>query len=308
MPTRLPGPLGREGQARPRAADKRQVRTHANIPRPAGRRLAAWLLVAAASLAAAGARAAPAHAGAAPFPVTLTVTADTAAGAPEVSVGLQSTPGAACTLILSAAGSRHALPRRRTGSSGATGWHWRPSGLAGDLLWRFTATCRIGTLWSRRQVSYEPGFPGAGALAPADAVPAGTTGASCDGQGLCFSSDPFPVGQCTWYAQGRRPDLFGIVGGNAGSWLSAAHGRVPEGWYPVVGALAIWLPFHEGADADGHVAYVAAVSTDGRILVDDSNWRLTPTSPGLEVHEHWVSSLSPSGFIYGGPAGAGPAG
>ena len=77
-------------------------------------------------------------------------------------------------------------------------------------------------------------------------------------------------------------------------------------WASVVGALAVWLPHSDGVGGEGHVAYVAAVSAEGRILVDDSNWRPTPTSPDLQVHEHWVSAASPSGYIYGGPAGAGP--
>ena len=130
--------------------------------------------------------------------------------------------------------------------------------------------------------------------------------ASCDLQGVRFADDPFPVGQCTWYAEGRRPDVLGIVHGNAGTWLEKAKGRLPEGWFPVVGALAVWLPHHGGVSEPGHVAYVAAVSEEGRILLDDSNWRSTPTSPGLQVHEHWGSAASPSGYIYGGPAGAGP--
>jgi surface antigen len=152
----------------------------------------------------------------------------------------------------------------------------------------------------------EPGFPSAAALDPAGALAPSTPGAACDAQGLCFVADPFPAGQCTWYAAGRRPDLLGVLAGNAGSWLAAARGRVPEGWFPVVGALAVWLPHHAGAGADGHVAYVAAVSPDGNILVDDSNWAPTPSSPRLEVHEHWVPAIAPSGFIYGGPAGSGP--
>jgi surface antigen len=100
--------------------------------------------------------------------------------------------------------------------------------------------------------------------------------------------------------------VLGIVHGKAGTWLEEANGRLPEGWFPVVGALAVWLPYHDRVGELGHVAYVAAVSAEGRILLDDSNWRSTPTSPSLQVHEHWVSAVSPSGYIYGGPAGAGP--
>jgi len=155
----------------------------------------------------------------------------------------------------------------------------------------------------------ELGFPSAGgALVSSTSTAVHAPGSSCDVQGVCFAEDPFPVGQCTWYAAGRRPDLRGIVHGNAGTWLEDARGRVPEGWSPVVGALAVWRPHVGGTGEDGHVAYVAAVSEEGRILIDDSNWTPTPTSPRLQVHEHWVPLSSPSGYIYGGPAGAGPQG
>ncbi len=298
------------GQDRPAGADNRCVitarpntttRAHGTLRAPA------WLIALAVLLLFAAMPAAPAPAGPAPFPVALSVSAATVSGSPRVSVALQSAPGASCTLSVAAAGTRRAFPDRRTSASGRAGWRWRPGALKGDVPWRFTARCRIGKLLSSRWVSVEPGFPVAGgALSPPTSVAHGTAGASCDGQGLCFAGDPFPAGQCTWYAAGRRPDLLGIVAGNAGAWLAAARGRIPEGWYPVVGALAVWLPFHAGADGEGHVGYVAAVSPGGRILVDDSNWRLTPGGPGLEVHEHWVASIAPSGYIYGGPAGSGP--
>jgi surface antigen len=148
----------------------------------------------------------------------------------------------------------------------------------------------------------EPGIPSpAGALAGGVRASPG----SCDAQGVCLAGDPFEVGQCTWYAVGRRPDLMGIVQGNAGGWLQAAAGRVPEGTTPVVGALAVWLSGRAPAGALGHVALVARV-VGGRVLLDDSNWEPTPTSAPLQVHEHWVAAGAPSGYIYGGPAGAGP--
>ena len=61
-------------------------------------------------------------------------------------------------------------------------------------------------------------------------------------QGICFAADPNPVGQCTWYALGRRPDLAGIVDGNASQWLEKAAGKALEGTRPAMGALAVWAP------------------------------------------------------------------
>jgi surface antigen len=137
---------------------------------------------------------------------------------------------------------------------------------------------------------------------PVNGVGSGSS-SSC-AKGVCFSGDPFYLyaGQCTWYAAGRRSDLDGIVHGNAGDWLNEARGRAPEGTTPVVGAIAVWLPDTGGAYGAGHVAYVAGVS-GGSVTVQDFNWG----SPGESYHQHVVSTSSISGYIYGGPAGSGPA-
>jgi surface antigen len=131
----------------------------------------------------------------------------------------------------------------------------------------------------------------------------GRGGSTSCAAGVCFTEDPFYLyaGQCTWYAAGRRPDLRGIVHGNAGDWLNEARGRVAEGKTPVVGAIAVWLPNTGGAFGAGHVAYVAAVS-GGSVTVEDFNWG----RPARSYHRHSVSASAISGYIYGGPAGAGP--
>lgn len=259
------------------------------------------------SLGVSGVRPSQAAAGAPPFPVTLSVSGASQAGVDEVTVLAKSVSHARCALQLGAGKIARSFPSASTDWAGAVRWRWPSVGIASDVRWRFTVTCRMRALWSRRWVDAELGFPSrGGALVTSTSAVAGLPRASCDLQGVCFADDPFPEGQCTWYAEGRRPDVLGIVHGNAGTWLEKAKGRLPEGGFPVVGALAVWLPHHGGVSELGHVAYVAAVSEEGRILLDDSNWRSTPTSPGLQVHEHWVSAASPSGYIYGGPAGAGP--
>ncbi len=259
------------------------------------------------ALGASGIRPMAAAAGAQPFPVSLSVTASAETGVDEVMVVATSVSDSRCVLRVDAGSFAKSFPRAAAGRGGVVRWRWLPRGLASDIPWRFTATCRVGTLWARRWLIAELGFPSSdGALLTSTSTAANLPGASCDVQGMCFADDPFPVGQCTWYAAGRRPDVLGIVHGNAGSWLEEARLRLPEGPLPIVGALAIWLPHYDGAGEDGHVAYVAAASEDGSILIDDSNWTPTPTSPRLQVHEHWVSAGSPSGYIYGGPAGDGP--
>jgi surface antigen len=255
------------------------------------------------AIAAPAAVPAPVAAGTAPFPVALTVTASArTASLNVVDVLARTVAGVRCTLTVGVGRRTSHFPSASVGAAQTAHWRWVPVGLAGDTRWRFTVTCRQGSLWSQRWLGVEPGFPSRGG---ALALAAAGAGARCDPQGVCLADNPFPVGQCTWYAQGRRPDLLGLVSGDAGDWLAEVQGRVPEGWRPAIGALAVWLPFRERMSADGHVAYVAAVSR-GRILLDDSNWIPTDTSPELQVHEHWMSAASPTGYIYGGPAGAGP--
>jgi surface antigen len=244
-----------------------------------------------------------ARASSSPLPVGLNVSANSEGNINRVTASVSSAPGALCQLRVTIGGSVKGFSGRRVGPSGHLGWRWNPPAPAAGTQspWRFYARCTLGQVYAWRTENIEMGFPSrTGAL---DASSQG--GTSCDTQGVCFSDDRFPIGQCTWYAQGRRPDLLGVVHGNAGTWLEAAKGRVPEGTTPLVGALAVWLARSaRGVGAEGHVAYVAAVS-GRRILVEDSNWSATPTSNGLEVHEHWVAADSPSGYIYGGPAGSG---
>jgi surface antigen len=238
-----------------------------------------------------------------PYHVGLRVSANAKAGSVNLLTVAASAPAtASCTLKISAKHLAKTLPSSRLGS---VVWRWRASAGAPEGVWTFTATCREGASWVASWYKAEMGFPErSGALvgAPAKGAPT-ASGASCDSQGVCFANDPLPIGQCTWYAVGRRPDLLSVVYGDAREWLRAARGRVPEGRRPAVGAVAVFVPHSRGGP--GHVAYVAAVSR-GRVLLDDSDWRPTPWSPWLEVHEHWEAARSASGYIYGGPAGNGP--
>ena len=236
----------------------------------------------------------------------------------RITATVSTAPRARCTLTVHEPG-----PRPRSFGSwrrGSVAWQWTSS-VAGELgQWRLVATCREGRRWRRWRLDAQPGLPSIGGAfvsapgvhdaEPTVPVPAGTP---CDRQGICFGEDPFSVGQCTWYALGRRPDLAGIVDGNASAWLEVAAGKAPEGttaagFHAAPGALAVWAANVPPAGPEGHVAYVAAVGGPhgSRLLVDDSNWRPTPQSPGEEVHEHWVSASSVEGYIY--PPGYHPAG
>jgi surface antigen len=218
-----------------------------------------------------------------------------------LSAAVETSASATCELHVSAGAYVRVFHSRQSGS---VSWNWTAPIDAPRGVWTFLATCRAGRAWARWHEHFEMGFPELGRALLAS--PAGAQ--SCDGQGVCFAQDPFEVGQCGWYAEGRRPDLRGIVGivhDDSGAWLGEAAGKVPEGNVPAVGALAVWAPNIPGfSGALGHVAYVAAVS-GSRIFVYDSNWRPTPWSPELQVHEHWDPASSVTGYIYGGPAGDG---
>ncbi len=219
-----------------------------------------------------------------------------------VRVAVSAPARTSCTLQITA---EHFEKPFRSDRLGSVVWNWRAPVRAPKGVWTFAATCSEGARWARYWFQAEMGFPersGALVAAPPVGTPAASSD-SCDSQGVCFASDPFPVGQCTWYAAGRRPDLIGIVHGDAWEWLGAASGRVPEGSRPAVGAIAVFAPGAPGGT--GHVAYVAAIS-GSRVLLDDSNWRPTPWSPWLEVHEHWEPASSASGYIYGGPVSSAP--
>ena len=246
----------------------------------------------------------PVSAGAAslPFRVGLRVSASAKIGPVNLLTVAASAPiTTSCTLQISAPRFEKTLPSRRLGS---VVWRWRAPVHAPKGVWTFTATCREGARWAASWYQGEMGFPErSGALLGAPAAGRRAAAESCDSQGVCFSHDPFPTGQCTWYAAGRRPDLVGVVRGAAREWLRAAKGRIPEGSRPARGAIAVYVPDAPGPP--GHLGYVAAIS-GSRVLLDDSNWRPTPWSPWLQVHEHWVAASAASGYIYGGPAGTGP--
>lgn len=239
-----------------------------------------------------------------PFNVGLRVSADAKAGPVDVLTVAASAPATTrCALQISAARFAKTLPSRRLGSAV---WRWRAPVHPPKGVWKFTAICREGARWAGSWYEGEMGFAQrSGALLGDSAVakPA-PPGESCDSQVVCFANDPFPTGECTWYAAGRRPDLVGVVHGAAREWLAAASGRVPEGSRPALGAIAVYVPNTPGSP--GHVAYVAAIS-GSRVLLDDSNWRSTPWSPRLQVHEHWEDARAASGYIYGGAGGRGAA-
>jgi hypothetical protein len=230
----------------------------------------------------------------APLEPTLVVTAN--ARSRTLAVSLQSVPGAHCAVRMSDHGWAR-FGSQRLGASGDRTWRIAvPRGLA-KAPWTVLATCTLGGSYGWRSFVSEMGFPERWGALVRGVAPGSAPQTTCDEQGLCFAEDPLEVGQCGWYALGRRPDLlpYAVHAQRSGEWLADAAGHLPEGTSPRVGALAIWSI---GIDPpDGHVGYVAAVA-GSKVLIDDSNWRPTMSSPGLQVHEHWVPASQPTGYIY----------
>ncbi len=92
------------------------------------------------------------------------------------------------------------------------------------------------------------------------------------------NGNPFPYGQCTWYANQRYYQLHGIyvpwtTNSNAWQWQSRAydfHWHVSS--TPSVGAIIDLQPWVQGAYSLGHVAVVERLLGNGRVLASTMNW------------------------------------
>ncbi len=102
--------------------------------------------------------------------------------------------------------------------------------------------------------------------------------------------DPFPFGQCTWWAAYNYPVTWG---GNATDWYGNARAQgVPTSSSPSVGAIVVWGAGH-GYSVYGHVAIVVAVGSGGSFEVSEMNYQ------GLGIIDRrWVGSYDDiEGFI-----------
>lgn len=123
------------------------------------------------------------------------------------------------------------------------------------------------------------------------------------------TSDNFPVGQCTWWADLRYHALTGSYvpwGGDAYTWLNNAHN---SGWTvsstpPTNGgkAIVILQPGVQGAGCLGHVAVVESVNANGTVTTSNYNWGCFlcgPTSvtfrPGSGVSFAWFPGAPGTG-------------
>jgi len=237
----------------------------------------------------------------------------------RLAVHMRAAAGSRCVLQVTAKHKSMSFPAIYVTRRGKATIAWTVPANAPSGRWTFSVSCRVGhkTRSAKERFLLINHGTGEGSLAEPDSTRVLEGGLGGKGAGPCgalsapdehghcvsFPGDPFnyyeggsDIGQCTWYAAGRRPDLWGITRGNAKTWLREAVGRVPEGAVPVPGAIAV----DEGGTW-GHVAYVVGVSGPN-VIVDDSNYWGDVT-----VHySHPIPASHFAGYIYGGPAGSGP--
>ncbi len=104
--------------------------------------------------------------------------------------------------------------------------------------------------------------PATQAAAPSSAPSPGSGSGGGSVSGYSGGNNPYPYGQCTWYAYnatGRGQN------GNAGTWR-------PTSSTPGVGKIMIWSPGEQGASGAGHVGVVIGVSGN-TVTIRHMNWR-----------------------------------
>lgn len=240
----------------------------------------------------------------------------------KLTVRVTTAPRSTCVLMVLARKKSATFPRFRTSIRGKARISWSVPKDAPSGRWTFTVSCtkNARTRSAKRRVLIITGGSGKGGLVVPSSSQLGqgavlvsdgkgsSAGQSCasdvNGGTVCFANNPFAdygaTAYCTWYAAGRRPDLYNIARRNAYQWPADVAGRVPTGTVPVVGAIAVWAAGSGSASSLGHVAYVTAVTNGGTtVVVDEANWVPLKVSYGRRVPARDISS-----YIYGGPAGS----
>jgi surface antigen len=96
------------------------------------------------------------------------------------------------------------------------------------------------------------------------------------------SGNPFPYGQCTWWANERYHQLHGVyvpwsTNANAWQWTARAY---ENGWQvssqPAVGSIIDLQPNVQGAYGLGHVGVVESVLGNGQVVASSMNWGSNP--------------------------------
>ena len=237
------------------------------------------------------------------------------ANAAPFTVKVRTRRGAVCSLTVRARRSTLHGARVKANRRGRVEWSWLVPAKAPSGRWHVRVTCARrgarghGSRTVRVRTASRNRFGpmlqhSTGKVLAGERVAKGRRrGRSAEVDAQTSRSNPFPWGECTWWASGKRPDLFPRVHGNAGDWLSEAQrAGIPTGSTPAVGAIAVFFPYTGGAGGYGHVAYVESVNRDGTITISEYNWIGYHRGPDFRR----ISPRIVSGFIYGGPVGVPP--
>jgi surface antigen len=118
----------------------------------------------------------------------------------------------------------------------------------------------------------------------------------------------FAYGQCTWLAYNKRPDIVDYGAAHNGfyhwdGWEWSGHARA-EGYSvnhkPRKGDIAVWDRNEGGAGSKGHLAYVRALYTKGRVGIVEMNWNGHKDARRRTLTAAYVKKLD---FIHHGPGG-----
>lgn len=102
-------------------------------------------------------------------------------------------------------------------------------------------------------------------------------------KGASGTNNPYPYGQCTWWADERYHELHGAyvpwtnISSDAWQWTQRAR---TFGWHvsshPSAGAILNLQPWVQGAYGLGHVAVVERILSNGNVVASSMNWGSTP--------------------------------
>lgn len=214
-----------------------------------------------------------------------------------IRVDVQGPGNARCTLRAASRRARQRFPSLQLTPRGKGRWEWASASSAPSGNWTFAARCKRvdgevavtrvpalvltensgsdkGRLVSHSTAAAPIGVPlvhppPRSKRQDGNRLSAGTRGAPL---ASTSAGNPYPAGQCTWYAWSRRPDLGGNFG-NAGNWTAAAsRAGFPVSSIPAAGTIAVFRPYFGNAGGYGHVAYVEGVLSGGRISISEYNW------------------------------------
>jgi surface antigen len=109
-----------------------------------------------------------------------------------------------------------------------------------------------------------------------------SSGNSSSSNAAVGTSNVFPYGQCTWWADERYYQLHGVFvpwvsNANAWQWVAQAsqfHWIVSQA--PQVGDILVLQPDVQGASDLGHVAVVEKVLPNGNVIASSMNWGSQP--------------------------------